>query len=200
MRQPLLSGLTQLLVIVCLGVGWRILAFEIRTDGKWLRIGLVALSRVQVFISLVSGIFQGAVSLTQPEMFMILMAGHSSFFQAVAGSLHQMFDPIGHIRSNSKTYSGAAPRRLAQDRHRLPHVTIQMSVFKEDLDAVIRPTVIFVKATISTYEMQGGTASIFVKDDGMQPVISAAKAQNRQEFFNEHQIGWVARTAHNSSS
>lgn len=34
MIQPLMSGLTLLLVIVCLGVGWRILVFEIRTDGK----------------------------------------------------------------------------------------------------------------------------------------------------------------------
>lgn len=120
------------------------------------------------------------------------------FFQALVGSLLQMVGPIGHIRSNSKTYSGAAPRRLVRDRHRLPHVTIQMPVYKEGLDAVIRPTVTSVKAAISTYEMQGGTANIFVNDDGME-LISAAEAQDRQEFFDEHQIGWVARPAHNAS-
>lgn len=70
-----------------------------------------------------------------------------------------------------------------------------MPVYKEGLDAVIQPTVTSVKAAISTYEMQGGTANIFVNDDGLQ-LIGTADALDRIEFYDEHKIGWVARPAH----
>lgn len=48
----------------------------------------------------------------------------------------------------------------------LPHVTIQMPVYKESLKAVIEPTIHSIKRAIATYELQGGTANIFVNDDG----------------------------------
>lgn len=96
---------------------------------------------------------------------------------------------------NSKNYSGRPPRRLPRVPGQLPHVTIQMPVYKESLGPVIKPTVHSVKAAISTYEMQGGTANIFVNDDGMQ-LISDEKARARKEFYEEHNIGWVARPKH----
>jgi hypothetical protein len=69
-----------------------------------------------------------------------------------------------------------------------------------------------IKAAISTYELQGGTANIFVNDgmygieilgleltalDGMQ-LIPEEEASKRQDFYDEHNIGWVARPKHNS--
>ena len=50
---------------------------------------------------------------------------------------------------------------------------------------------------ISTYEMQGGTANIFVNDDGMQ-TIPPEEAQTRMDFYDEHNIGWIARPKHNT--
>ena len=111
-------------------------------------------------------------------------------------SLFQVFGPISAVANNSKYYSGRAPRRLDRAQGALPHVTIQMPVYKEGLNAVIKPTVVSLKAAISTYEMQGGTANIFVNDDGMQ-LISDDDAQARRDFYDEHNIGWVARPAHN---
>lgn len=72
------------------------------------------------------------------------------------------------MKENSKFYSGKAPRRLHRDTYGapLPHVTIQMPIFKEGLRGVIEPTVRSIKQAISTYELQGGTANIFVNDDG----------------------------------
>lgn len=61
---------------------------------------------------------------------------------------------------------------------------------------MIKPTILSMKAAISTYELQGGTANIFINDDGMQ-LISESDAQARQEFYEEHNIGWVARPKHN---
>lgn len=71
-----------------------------------------------------------------------------------------------------------------------------MPVYKEGLNAVIKPTVLSLKAAISTYEMQGGSANIFVNDDGMQ-LIDAEDASARREFYEEHSMGWVARPGHN---
>jgi hypothetical protein len=71
------------------------------------------------------------------------------------------------MRENSKYYSAKPPRRLHCDTHgQLPHITVQMPVYKEGLHAVIKPTVRSIKQAISTYELQGGTANIFINDDG----------------------------------
>ena len=61
--------------------------------------------------------------------------------------------------------------------------------------AVIEPTIHSIKQAISTYEMQGGTANILINDDGMQ-LISEEEARARQDFYDEHNIGWVARPRH----
>jgi hypothetical protein len=72
------------------------------------------------------------------------------------------------MKENSTYYSGIAPKRLHCDTFgkALPHVTIQLPVYKEGLRTVIEPTVRSIKQAISTYELQGGTANVFVNDDG----------------------------------
>jgi len=114
--------------------------------------------------------------------------------QSVVGCIAQLFGPTDQMNQNSKYYSGKAPCRLSRDR--LPHMTIQCPVYKEGLYSVIDPTVKSLKAAIATYEMQGGTANIFVNDDGMQ-LISPEDAQLRQEYYDQNRIGWVARPKHN---
>ena len=114
--------------------------------------------------------------------------------QSIIGCLAQMLGPISQINENSKFFSGVAPIRIRNGE--LPHVTIQCPVYKEGLYSVIEPTIKSLKTAISTYEMQGGTANIFVNDDGMQ-IISAEDAQARRDFYDEHNIGWVSRPKHN---
>jgi hypothetical protein len=71
------------------------------------------------------------------------------------------------LKRNSKYFSANPPRRIHRDTYGpLPHVTIQMPVYKEGLEGVIKPTVQSVKQAIATYELQGGTANIFINDDG----------------------------------
>ena len=115
--------------------------------------------------------------------------------QSIVGCLAQILGPISQMNENSKFYSGLPPLRLRSKT--LPHVTIQCPVYKEGLHSVIEPTIKSLKAAISTYEMQGGTANIFVNDDGMQ-LISPEEGQQRREFYDEHNVGWVARPQHNS--
>jgi hypothetical protein len=99
------------------------------------------------------------------------------------------------MSENTKYFSSIAPRRLFRNAGDYPHVTIQCPVYKEGLRTVIEPTIRSLKAAISTYELQGGTANIFVNDDGMQ-LISDEDARDRQEFYEENNIGWVARPKH----
>ncbi len=118
------------------------------------------------------------------------------FFQSLIVSIAQIIGPVNQVAENSKYYSGKPPRRLNRDEGPLPHVTVQCPVYKESLRSVIEPTIMSIKAAISTYEMQGGTANIFVNDDGMQ-LIDPVDAQARQDFYEEHNIGWVSRPPHN---
>ncbi|POS79331.1 hypothetical protein DHEL01_v202273 [Diaporthe helianthi] len=117
------------------------------------------------------------------------------FFQAVYGNTTQVVGPTSQVNSNSKYYPGRASQKRLDLRDCLPHVTIQLPVYKEGTASVIRPTVLSCKTAISTYEMQGGTANIFVNDDGMQ-LLSEEEARERRDFYDEHKIGWVARPRH----
>ncbi|KJY01756.1 glycosyltransferase family 2 protein [Zymoseptoria brevis] len=168
--QSILCAATLLLSVFCVGLGYRKLAIEVFVDGSYTRLALVAVSPLQFWL----GLF---------------------FFQSIISNAAQIFGPISQITANTKFYSGKRSKRLRRDAGLLPHVTIQMPVYKEGLTSVIEPTVRSLKAAISTYEMQGGTASIFVNDDGMQ-VISEEDARARQDYYDEHNIGWVARPKH----
>jgi len=126
----------------------------------------------------------------------LLVVTPCQIFVSLIVNISQILGPISQLNGNSKFCSGQAPPRLNRNVEVLPHVTIQMPVYKEGLVAVIQPTIISLKAAISKYELQGGTANIFVNDDGMQ-IISEEEAQARRDFYEEHNISWVARPKHN---
>lgn len=51
---------------------------------------------------------------------------------------------------------------------------------------------------MQTYARQGGSSAIFIHDDGLQ-LISQKDREARIAFYADHNIGWVARPAHDSS-
>jgi len=163
-----LVSLTLVLVTVSLGAAFRQLAIEISVDGSYLRLALVALFPVQIFFTLF-------------------------FAQVIVGCLAQIFGPIRQLTINSKFYSARPPPRLQSAI--LPHVTVQCPVYKEGLGGVIAPTVKSIKQAMSTYELQGGSANMFINDDGLQ-LISDEERRARIEFYADHSIGWVARPGH----
>lgn len=109
--------------------------------------------------------------------------------------MFQLFGPVSQLKTNSKYYSASPVKRLNIKHGPLPHATIQCPVYKEGLDAVIKPTVESLEAAIRNYESHGGTANIFVNDDGMQ-LLSPEEAVVRRAFYTAHKIGWVARPKH----
>ncbi|KAK4180475.1 putative glycosyltransferase [Triangularia setosa] len=163
-----LVSFTLVLVTVSLGAAWRQLAIEVSVDNNFTRLALVALAPVQIFFTLF-------------------------FAQVIVGCLAQIFGPIRQLTINSKFYSARPPPRLQAAI--LPHVTVQCPVYKEGLNGVIAPTVKSIKQAMSTYELQGGSANMFINDDGLQ-LISEEDRRARIEFYADHSIGWVARPKH----
>ncbi|OTB02833.1 hypothetical protein M426DRAFT_24268 [Hypoxylon sp. CI-4A] len=163
-----LVSIVIVLVTMSLGAAWRQLAIEVSVDQSYVRLCLVSLLPIQVFFSLF-------------------------FAQVMVGCLAQIFGPIRQLTINSKFYSARPPPRLRTAT--LPHVTVQCPVYKEGLAGVIQPTVRSIKQAISTYELQGGSANLFMNDDGLQ-LIPEEERRARIDFYADHSIGWVARPRH----
>lgn len=168
MQNTYLVSITMIIVVVSIGAAWRQLAAEVSVDGNYVRLALCALFPIQIFFTLF-------------------------FAQVIVGCLAQIFGPIRQLNINSKFYSARPPRRIQSGV--LPHLTVQCPVYKEGLNAVIAPTVKSIKQAISTYELQGGSANMFMNDDGLQ-LISEEERRARIEFYADHSIGWVARPKH----
>tara|TARA_R110002060_G_scaffold72793_1_gene81526 strand:+ start:667 stop:1593 length:927 start_codon:yes stop_codon:yes gene_type:complete len=168
LQNTVLVALTLILVITFLGAGARQLAIEVEVDGSYIRLALLALTPVQIFFTLF-------------------------FSQVIMGCLAQLFGPVRQMTINSKFYSARAPPRIQAAT--LPHITIQCPVYKEGLSSVIAPTVKSIKQAISTYELQGGSANMFINDDGLQ-IIDEEERRARIEFYADHSIGWTARPKH----
>lgn len=169
LMNTILVAFCLIIVVVLLGLAARSLASEIAVDKSYIRLSFLALIPVQIFFTLF-------------------------FAQVIVGCVSQCCGPIRQMQVNSRFYSAVRSPRL---RSNLPHVTIQCPVYKEGLTAVIEPTVKSIKQAISTYELQGGSANIFINDDGMQ-LISKEEQQARKDFYADNGIGWTARPKHGS--
>ncbi|GME26716.1 glycosyltransferase family 2 protein [Neofusicoccum parvum] len=150
-----------------------ILLSEVRYDGDYMRFALLA---------------------TVP-----LFASFSLFFMIViTGSIFQLFGPLSGVQGNSMFYSAKAPKLGRHADYELPHVTIQMPVYKEGLKGVIIPTVETLLRAVKHYEEHGGTASIYVNDDGMR-LVKEDLQEARKAFYELNNIGWCARPKHNEN-
>jgi hypothetical protein len=65
--------------------------------------------------------------------------------------------------------------------------------------SVIVPTMISVLQAIEYYERQGGTASVFINDGGMQ-TIEPELADVRKQSYAENNIGYCARLPNKKST
>jgi cellulose synthase/poly-beta-1,6-N-acetylglucosamine synthase-like glycosyltransferase len=108
-----------------------------------------------------------------------------------------MIGPIAHYHANSKYYSAIPPRPNSVVDRALPHITIQMPVFKESLEAVLAPSIQSIKKAMKTYARQGGTSTIFINDDGLQ-LLHPDERSARIAYYTNHGIGWVARPPHSN--
>jgi hypothetical protein len=160
-----------LMVIECLAV--RLIVVEIRALGTEAlpRLGLLAPLPIFMFFTLF-------------------------FTIVVIGTVFQILGPMTDVKfGNTRFYSARAPDIRRHADMDFPHVTIQMPVYKEGLKGVIIPTIESLMPAIRHYEGLGGTASIFVCEDGMQ-AVKPEVAEMRKRFYKANNIGWCARPPH----
>jgi cellulose synthase/poly-beta-1,6-N-acetylglucosamine synthase-like glycosyltransferase len=108
------------------------------------------------------------------------------------------FGPVAQFHENSRFYSAIPPRANPEVDRALPHVTIEMPVYKESLKETIAPSVYSIKKAMQTYARQGGTSSILIHDDGLQLMTDAQRLE-RTTFYSDHNIGYVARPPHDNA-
>ncbi|KAG6911398.1 hypothetical protein DXG01_016495 [Tephrocybe rancida] len=120
------------------------------------------------------------------------------FCLQLIGNLSLILGPVAQYHENSMYYSAIKPKPNPEIDNNLPHITIQLPVYKESLELTIGPSVFSIKKAMQTYARQGGTSAIFICDDGLQ-LISEADREERIAFYANHNIGWVARPGHSSA-
>ncbi|KAJ6567737.1 glycosyl transferase family group 2-domain-containing protein [Mycena vulgaris] len=170
---PVYNGLAAGLSFVFIGSGVKTLLQEWTLDGSFIRFALCAMVPLLWCVSLFF-----ALQLIQ--------------------NITMCIGPVAHFHENSKYYSAIKPRpNKAVDEH-LPHITIQMPVYKESLETVLAPSIESLKKAMQTYARQGGTSTIFINDDGLR-LLSAPDRDERLSFYANHNIGWVARPKHDDS-
>ncbi|KAF7797020.1 hypothetical protein EIP86_008212 [Pleurotus ostreatoroseus] len=173
MLAPFYSGIAVALSIFFVGSGISTLITEAVLDGSFTRFALLA---------------------TAPFLFCVSLF----FSMQIIANVGMIIGPVSQFHQNSKYYSAipAAPNKLVDSN--LPHVTIEMPVYKESLKETITPSVNSLKKAMQTYARQGGTSSILIHDDGLQ-LISEEDRAARLAFYADNNIGWVARPPHDSS-
>jgi len=160
-----------LVIIECLAV--RLVAIEVKALGR------VALPRLAILATLPMFMWFG--------LFVSIV---------IVGTVFQILGPINDVKTtNSRYYSSRPPDMSRHHNMEFPHITIQMPVYKEGLKGVIIPTINSLLPAIRHYENLGGTASIYVCEDGMQ-TLQPAVADMRQMFYRANDIGWCARPPH----
>ncbi|KAH8830090.1 glycosyl transferase family group 2-domain-containing protein [Flagelloscypha sp. PMI_526] len=169
---PIYGGLGAGLSLFFIASGLNVMLQEWKMDGSFMRFALLA---------------------TVPLLFCV-----SLFFSLqIVSNLSMMFGPVAQYHENSKYYSALKPQPNPDVDGQLPHVTIEMPVYKESLEETIMPSVMSIKKAMQTYARQGGTSAIFMHDDGLQ-LISPEDREARISFYANHNIGWVARPPHSS--
>ncbi|KAH9987635.1 glycosyl transferase family group 2-domain-containing protein [Russula compacta] len=123
----------------------------------------------------------------------------SLFFSLqVITNISYVLGPVAQYHENSKYYSAVKPAANKEVDAHLPHITVELPVYKESLEKTITPSVMSIKKAMQTYARQGGTSTIFVHDDGLQ-LISDKEREERINFYMDNGIGWVARPKHDNS-
>ncbi|KAI0809128.1 glycosyl transferase family group 2-domain-containing protein [Irpex lacteus] len=183
MFAPMYGGLTMAMALFFVGSGVATLITEIVLDGNYMRLCLL---------------------ITTPFLFCVSLF----FCSQIISDVSMIFGPVAQYHQNSKYYSAVPPAPNSLVDTNLPHITVELPVYKESLKETMQvphsfvlrlaPSVYSLKKAMQTYARQGGTSSIFVHDDGLQLVSEEDRAE-RIAFYTDNNIGWVARPPHSNA-
>ncbi|VBB18155.1 hypothetical protein YASMINEVIRUS_618 [Yasminevirus sp. GU-2018] len=109
------------------------------------------------------------------------------FFNIMVTSIANIFIPTRWIKQNTMYHSFFSPEHTGDTQK--PSVTVQIPVYKEGFDTVIKPTLLNVLNACSNYT---GRSNIVVHDDGLID-MTGHERENRIKFYREHNICFIAR-------
>ena len=113
--------------------------------------------------------------------------------QHIVMGLYKLIMNLTIFRSNSKYYSGLEIPNIFLLNRSFPPLTIQLPVYKEDLENTIKPTIISAMEQATRYTKEtGSVCNIIVCDDGYN-LISNEEREKRYQFYYENNIGFTAR-------
>ena len=112
--------------------------------------------------------------------------------QHIIIGIYKLFMDLNIFRTNSKYYSGLEiPDIFIQEKY--PNITIQLPVYKEDLENTIKPTIMSAIKEANRYKQEtSSNCNIIVCDDGYN-LISDDERKKRELFYTEYNIGFSAR-------
>ena len=155
---------------------------------------LIFFGTIQHTLYLLNGIFP-IINFILIILFLLLdMAWLHYKMQFIIIGSYKLIMNLNIFRSNSKYYSGLEiPNIFLLNHNIFPHLTIQLPVYKEDLENTIKPTLISAIKEATRYTKEcGALCNIIVCDDGYN-LISDADRLKRYEFYTENNIGFTAR-------
>ncbi|KAJ3771955.1 putative glycosyltransferase family 2 protein [Lentinula raphanica] len=184
---PIYNGLAAGLALVFIGNGVRVLVREFLLTAPVPNTPDPEPTSMQRYLRFV-------LAVTLPFLYCVSLFFTLQIMQNVSMAI----GPIAHYHKNSRYYSAVppkAPSSTEDDKPEvLPHITIQMPVYRESLETVLAPSIASLKRAMQTYARQGGTSSILVCDDGMRTSgMSKADRDERIRYYRSEGIGWVAR-------
>lgn len=117
--------------------------------------------------------------------------------KTIVGCLFIMIiSPLKSLYANSTYFSAIKTPYIDLPSINLPPVIIHMPVYKEDLDMVIKPSVLNVLKAIEFYKSKGGICKYLIFDDGLQ-LLDVTEKRKRVKFYKKYNIGFIARPPEN---
>ncbi|KAI6111464.1 hypothetical protein EDD16DRAFT_1521953 [Pisolithus croceorrhizus] len=136
---PLYSGLSCAWSIYFVGGGISPLLQESLVDGSWIRFALLVTAPFNFYMSLVT----------------LNERSQQFFSMQIINNLGMIIDPVAQYHENSRFYSAVRPEPNKEVDHALPHVTIEMPVYKESLEQTTAPSVFSLKKAMQSYARRG---------------------------------------------
>ena len=117
---------------------------------------------------------------------------HYKLQHVVIGS-YKLFMDLDILQTNSKYYSGLEIPDSFVSSKIYPNITIQMPVYKEDLENTIKPSIMSALKEARRYNQETKSiCNIIICDDGYN-IISDEDRIKRKVFYSENDISFSAR-------
>ena len=119
----------------------------------------------------------------------------SFYFSMIVNSVFNIIIPPGWITQNSRYYSHTKDKII---RYQLPHITIQIPVYKESFSKTIKPTIESVLRACDEYRRTNrGSANIFINDDGLMLLSQRERDERITYYKSRKEISYIARPPEN---